>query len=81
MLLNLSLTAPPISIALVEQENMVTMLTIVVVFFLILLVLGIRKTHKLKKENDRLNSINPSQSEDDNKVYRDFTEGHLYDNN
>ena len=70
-----------LSIPLIEQLDIVTVLGIVVVFFLVLLVVGVRKTYKLKAENERLNNINPLQSEDDNKVYKDFTEGHLYDNN
>ena len=52
-----------------------------VAFFLVLLVIGLRKTYKLKAENERLNNINPLQSNEDNKAYKDFTEGHLYDNN
>ena len=70
-----------LSIPLIEQLDIVTVLGIVVVFFLVLLVVGVRKTYKLKAENERLNNINPLQSEDDNKLYKDFTEGHLYDNN
>ncbi|MFK2820159.1 hypothetical protein U0L90_08530 [Flavobacteriaceae sp. LMIT009] len=66
---------------LIEQISIVTMLTITVAFFLILLILGVRKSYKLKAENDRLSKrSNTSSSEDDNKVYRDFREGHLYDN-
>ncbi|GAA3581441.1 hypothetical protein [Snuella lapsa] len=68
-------------IPLVTQKEIVTILSIVVVFFLILLILGVRKSYKLKKENERLNNISNLQSDDDNKTYRDFTEGHMYDNN
>ncbi|MBJ6368733.1 hypothetical protein [Snuella sedimenti] len=68
-------------IPLVTQNEIVTVLSIVVVFFLILLILGVRKSYKLKKENERLNNINTLQSEEDNKTYKDFTEGHMYDNN
>jgi len=56
------------------------MLAITVVFFLVLLILGIRKSYKLKKENDRLNELSTSLEDDENKPYTDFTEGHLYDN-
>ncbi|WP_230401556.1 hypothetical protein [Hanstruepera ponticola] len=56
------------------------MLAITVVFFLVLLILGIRKSYKLKKENDRLNELSTSFEDDENKPYTDFTEGHLYDN-
>ena len=65
---------------LIEQISIVTMLTITVAFFLILLVLGIRKSYKLKAENDRLSKKSKMSSTEDNKVYRDFREGHLYDN-
>jgi hypothetical protein len=70
-----------LSLPLIEQLDIVTVLGIVVAFFLILLIVGVRKTYKLKAENERLNNINPLQSDDDNKSYKDFTEGHLYDNN
>ena len=65
---------------LIEQISIVTMLTITVAFFLILLVLGIRKSYKLKAENNRLSKRSNVSSTEDNKVYRDFREGHLYDN-
>lgn len=63
--------------ALINQSDIVTMLIIVVIVFGILLILGVRKSYKLKKENDRLNSLNTSISEEDEK-YKDFTEGHMY---
>ena len=65
---------------LIEQTSVVTMLTITVTFFLILLILGIRKSYKLKAENERLSERSNVSSDEDNKVYRDFREGHLYDN-
>lgn len=66
---------------LIEQLSIVKMLAITVVFFLVLLILGIRKSYKLKKENDRLNELNTSFEDEENKPYTDFTEGHLYQNN
>jgi len=69
---------PNALILLVEQLQIVTVLSIVVVFFSILLILGVRKSYKLKKENERLNNLNNSQSEEDNKPYKDFTDGHMY---
>lgn len=65
---------------LIEQLSIVKMLAITVVFFLILLILGVRKSYKLKKENERLNEISTSLEDDEDKPYTDFTEGHLYDN-
>lgn len=67
------------TVALVSQYHIISILTIVSIFFLILLILGIRKSHKLKKENDRLNKISALSVEESNKAYRDFTEGHLYE--
>jgi hypothetical protein len=64
---------------LLEQISIVTMLSIVVVFFLVLLIVGVVKTYKLKAENDKLNKINPLQSEEENKTYKDFRDGHLYE--
>lgn len=65
---------------LIEQLSIVTMLIITVSVFLILLVLGVRKSYKLKAENERLSKKSTTNSDDVNKVYKDFTEGHLYDN-
>ena len=66
--------------ALINQSDIVTVLIVVVILFGILLILGVRKSYKLKKENERLNSMNTSFSEEDEEKYKDFTEGHMYDN-
>jgi len=67
---------------LISEFNMLNVLIIVGVFFIILIILGIRKTYKLNKENKRLNDLHLKQLEKDkeNEGYHDFTEGHLYDN-
>ena len=67
--------------ALISQSDIVTMLIIVTVFFGILLLLGIRKSYKLKKENERLDALNDKVAEDDDKPYKDFTDGHMYGGN
>ncbi|NNK87603.1 MAG: hypothetical protein HKO90_04915 [Flavobacteriaceae bacterium] len=67
------------SILLLQQIDVVTILTVTLVFFLVLLILGIMKSIKLKAENEKLSKPRLS-SDEDNKVYRDFREGHLYDN-
>ncbi|WP_166965081.1 hypothetical protein [Yeosuana marina] len=67
-------------IALIEQSDIVTLLIIVVVFFSILLILGIRKSYKLKKENERLDKISEELAKQEEK-YKDFTEGHMYGDN
>ena len=66
--------------ALINQSDIVTVLIVVVILFGVLLILGVRKSYKLKKENERLNSMNTSFSEEDEEKYKDFTEGHMYDN-
>jgi hypothetical protein len=57
------------------------MLIVVVIFFGILLLLGIRKSFKLKKENERLDAINKKIAEEEDKPYQDFTDGHMYGGN
>jgi len=52
------------------------MLIITVCVFLVLLILGVRKSYKLKAENERLSK--KSSNSDVEKDYEDFTEGHLY---
>ena len=69
-----------LQIPLINQSDIVTVLIVVVVIFGILLLLGVRKSYKLKKENDRLNSINTASSIEEEK-YKDFTDGHMYGGN
>ncbi|WP_142786445.1 hypothetical protein [Changchengzhania lutea] len=79
MLLNAK-TQVLLKISLISQSDIVTVLIVVVVIFGVLLLLGVRKSYKLKKENDRLNNLNTSESDEENKKYKDFTDGHMYDN-
>ena len=65
---------------LIEQSEIVTVLTVVVIFFAILLILGIRKSYKIKKENERLDKISEEIAKQ-KEEYKDFTEGHMYGNN
>lgn len=58
-----------------ELSNIVTVLIITVFVFLVLLILGVRKSYKLKAENERLSK---EQAKEEEKAYEDFTEGHLY---
>lgn len=77
MLLNYkSLTLP--CIMLINQIDVVTVLIIVVVIFSFLLILGVRKSYLLKKENERLNSMNTTIEDENEKPYKDFTDGHMY---
>ena len=41
--------------------------------------MGVRKSYKLKAENEKLSKKSNSSSTKDNETYKDFTEGHLYD--
>ena len=71
--------ARPEEINLFIRISIVTILMITVAFFLILLILGVRKSYKLKAENERLSKKSNTSSTEDNENYKDFTEGHLYD--
>lgn len=68
-------------LTLIEQSSIVTALAISVIFFLILLILGLRKSYKLRKESEKLSQSFTPDSEEETKIYKDFTESHLYDNN
>ncbi|MCL6295212.1 hypothetical protein [Jejuia spongiicola] len=68
-------------IPLISQTDIVTILIVVVVIFSFLLILGVRKSYKLKKENDRLNSMNTTIEDENKKPYKDFTDGHMYGGN
>ncbi|WP_308993585.1 hypothetical protein QLS71_017980 [Mariniflexile litorale] len=65
---------------LISQSNILTILTIVVIFFACLLILGIRKSYKLKKENERLDRLSEEIEKPEEK-YKDFTDGHMYGGN
>ncbi|WP_298553933.1 hypothetical protein [uncultured Algibacter sp.] len=81
MLLNYSLSNFN-TIVLINQSDIVTILIIVTIFFGFLLLLGIRKSYKLKKENERIEAMNKKIAEDDeDKPYKDFTDGHMYGGN
>lgn len=69
------------SLALIEQSSIVTALSISVIFFLVLLILGLRKSYLLRKESEKLSQSFSSDTDAETKVYKDFTESHLYDNN
>ena len=68
-------------IALLEQLSIVKILVISIVFFLALLILGIRKSYKLKAENDKLLKTSDDLLKEEDKEYQDFTEGHMYQSN
>ncbi|WP_100613009.1 hypothetical protein [Confluentibacter lentus] len=63
---------------LIDHGQIVTMLTIVVIFFAVLLILGVRKSYKLKKENEQLDKISEKLAKEEEEKYNDFTDGHMY---
>ena len=67
------------TIPLITQTQVVVALTVIVIFFGIILLLGVRKSYLLKKENKRLEKMNTSMKEDNE--YKDFTDGHMYGGN
>ena len=68
-------------VPLISQTDIVTVLIVVVVIFSFLLILGVRKSYLLKKENDRLNNMNTTIEDEKEKPYKDFTDGHMYGGN
>ncbi len=79
MLLNL-LSHKLSAIPIINKADIVTILIIVVVFFSIILILGVRKSYKLKKENERLDKISEEIAKEKDEDYKDFTSGHMYGN-
>ena len=69
-----SITSKISNFFLIEQANIETILIITVCAFLVLLILGVRKSYRLKAEYEKLSKKSESKSDD----YEDFTEGHLY---
>lgn len=68
----------PTALVTLEELSIVTILVVTSAFFLVLLILGVMKSHKLKEENERLSKSTLSAA-DDNKKYEDFRQGHLYE--
>lgn len=62
----------------IDYENLVIMLSIVLGFFAILLILGIRKSYMLKKENEKLDKLSEKLAKENENTYEDFTDGHMY---
>ncbi len=62
---------------LLSHGAIVNTLIVVVLFFCVILILGIRKSYILKKENERLDKMTDYLSHKSSE-YNDFTEGHIY---
>ena len=57
-------------IVLIEQSSIVTALSISVIFFLVLLILGLRKSYILRKESDKLSETFTIDTEDEKRFIK-----------
>lgn len=64
---------------LVSTTELTILLLVVTVVFAVLIVAAIVRMYKLKAENKKL--IENVDKEETDKSYKDFTDGHLYENN
>lgn len=64
----------------IEQFSIVSILAVSVIFFLVLLILGVRKSYKLKAENERLMNATNELLKEEKQEYQDFTNSHIYSN-
>lgn len=67
-------------LAVVSTEQLTIVLLITAGVFLFFIALAVVKMYKLKAENKRLIDSEAFKAEVD-ESYKDFTDGHLYDNN
>lgn len=65
---------------MVSTKQLTIVLLIITVVFAFLIVMAIIKMYKLKAENKRLIETDDYKTEVENS-YKDFTDGHLYENN
>ncbi|MEZ4856064.1 MAG: hypothetical protein R2812_06265 [Gelidibacter sp.] len=64
---------------LVSTEHLTIILLITAGIFVFFIGIAVIKMYKLKAENKRLTEMDAYKSDVDNS-YKDFTDGHLYDN-
>jgi len=74
------LTTYTSNISLVSTMQLTIVLIVTASIFLVFIAIAIIKMYRLKAENKRLLDSSFYKSEVD-KSYKDFTDGHLYDNN
>ncbi|WP_053977983.1 hypothetical protein [Mangrovimonas xylaniphaga] len=65
---------------LVSTTELTLILILTAAVFIFFIVIAIIKMYKLKAENKRLTELESFKASVD-ESYKDFTEGHLYDNN
>lgn len=63
----------------VSTSQLTVVLIIVTSIFLIFIIIAVIKTYKLNAENKKLIESSNLKSEEDDS-YKDFTDGHLYEN-
>lgn len=63
---------------IISIEKLTVILIVTASVFIVLIGIAIVKMYKLKAENKRLVDSSPYKIDE---TYRDFTEGHLYENN
>jgi len=64
---------------MLSTSQLTIVLIVTASIFVVFIIIAIIKTYKLNAENKRLTELDNLKSEEDNS-YKDFTEGHLYDN-
>ena len=64
---------------LISNSQLTIALIVTASIFLIFIIIAIIKTYKLNAENKRLTEISNLKSEEEDS-YKDFTDGHLYEN-
>ncbi|KAB1069316.1 hypothetical protein F6U93_04045 [Tamlana haliotis] len=77
----IELAVPYLNLALSESFGIINILIIIFIFFGVLLLIVLRKSYLLNKENERLEALNDKMNKEldqDNKPYEDFTDGHMY---
>jgi uncharacterized membrane protein YkgB len=63
---------------IISTEQLTIVLLVTASVFIVLIAIAIVKMYKLKAENKRLVDSSPYKIDE---TYKDFTEGHLYENN
>lgn len=64
---------------MVSTSQLTIVLILVACVFLFFIIRAVINTYKLNAENKRLTELDNMKSEEDDS-YKDFTDGHLYDN-
>lgn len=63
---------------LLTRQSQIVTIFIIVVFFSVLIILGLKTSYQLKKENNKLVKIGRSYAKDEKQAYKDFTDQYIY---